>query len=295
MGSDHMMSLVVPGLDLEKIYQSGQALRWQKVQLLDNLYYVVVSGKHFTAIQQKGDRLVFTCSSNHVYDYWFEYFDMRQDYVELSADIHMAPRYFSRMADDSFGLHVLKMETWEVMLSVLMMRKSSLSKARSNMQLLCSLAGKSHDSALCSARLKWHETPDSEDIVKHVRDLESNDLFIPVLQLAERVDVLGDLIIDSMELDSNGKNMAFMRSLEVFTPQEARKVLSWGLGRRNVIALSVSQASGFARTFGSSPLEWMRSNSFVRDGCFQGRMDYFSQIVRYEYITRKQEKSNGNS
>lgn len=285
-----MMSLVVPGFDLEQIYKAGQAIRWQKLRLVDNLYYVIVSNRNFTAIEQKKNRLIFTCSSNNVYDYWFEYLDLRQDYVELNADMHRTLSQFAKMSDDSFGLHVLKLEVWEVMLAVLAMRKSSPESARMNMDLLCSIAGKKHESAINSIRFVWHETPDSEDIVKHSEELLKYEMFKPVVDLAEKVDIIGEFMIEAMALDSNGKNMQFLRSLEVFKPQEARIIMSWGLGRRDVIALSKTQGAMFTRKFGSSPLDWMRSNKYVRDHLFHGRMDYFSQLVRSSYISKKQKE-----
>lgn len=283
-----MMSIVVPGLNLEQTYRAGQTLRWEKLRLVDAVYYVVISNRNFTAVSQKGDRLLFTCSSNQVYDYWFEYFDMRQDYIELNADMHRAHHSFSKLADDAFGMHVLKLEPWEVMLEALCMRKCGPFEAKRNMKLLCSIAGKKKESGISSIRFKWNETPDSEDIIKKKDKLLQYKQFEPVVKLAEQIDFLGELVVDSMVLDTNGKNMAFLRSLDVFTPNEARMVLSWGLGRRDVIALSKTQAASFTRHYGSSPLEWMRSNKQVYSQCFNGRMDYFSQLVRFNYITKKQ-------
>lgn len=290
-----MMSLVIPGFDLEQMYNAGQASHWKKVFLSDRMLYVVISNRTFTALEQKRNRIIFSCSSNQVYDYWFDYFDLRQDYVELNADVHRSFGTFGRMADNTFGMHVLKLEPWEAMLEVLVMRKCSPEKARENLWLLCDIAGKHKESALSLTRFKWSEMPDSEDIIKHKKKLLLYPQFEPVVKLAEKVDKLGEFAIDSMVLDTNSVNMGFLRSFDVFTPQEARMVLSWGLGRRNVIALSKTQVASFTRHFGSSPLEFMRSNKHIRDGYFHGRMDYFSQLVRSDYINHKQRKSNGNS
>ena len=83
-----MFVIEVPFINLDHIYNSGQAPRWIK---LKESHYIVPHGDKALKIQQQRDRfdfdryrLIMNCSEKDFYDIWFNYFDLKTDYLHLN-------------------------------------------------------------------------------------------------------------------------------------------------------------------------------------------------------------------
>ena len=281
------MSLTVPGFKLEQTYKTPQAIRWQKKLLVDKFVYIVPSVDECTAISQNRDKLLFYCSSGQVFDYWYSYLDLKQDYFDLKHGMSSISTTLSKQAKDCFGMHMLRLDLWESMLVVLMLRKSSLKKARRNMELLCKVAGEAKTVTVNSAKFKWYTTPDSEAIVRHKDELLQYRQFKAVVDLAETFDELGDFTLLLMrDMNSAKENLNLLKKTGIFTAEEAKKVLSWSLGSK-LVSISKAQNKEFEERKGQSFKLWVKDNLAKVDEALDGRLDYLCQIICMKYINDK--------
>ena len=83
-----MFVIEIPYLNLDQIYDSGQAPRW--IKLRESKYVIPYKDKALKIEQQRDRfdfnryRFIMSCSEDEFCNIWFNYFDVETDYMQLN-------------------------------------------------------------------------------------------------------------------------------------------------------------------------------------------------------------------
>lgn len=162
-----MFSIEVPGLNLQKIYDSYQTSRWIKI---NNETYVVPYNNVAVKVQQIKNRLLFSCSLSEFCDIWYNYFDMKTDYVWLNFKIGKIDKYLNKCSVKGSGIHILAQDPFEVLIT------SLITECKYNssdvIKMFCSKFGNKHKQAFGDAgQIVWFEFPKPEQILENANEV----------------------------------------------------------------------------------------------------------------------------
>ena len=126
-----MVCLTIPNFDLKQTMLSSQDPMTRVEQGFETEGYIFFKGKHCVKVEQRGDKILFSCTERELFDTWFDYFDLSYDYASAS-DAHCNVRGMldARVAfREATGVHVLRQDPWDVLLKQMVSSKLSPSKA----------------------------------------------------------------------------------------------------------------------------------------------------------------------
>lgn len=170
-----MYIIEVPFMDLDKIYRSGQSLRW--IKITDGKYIIPYKNKA-VKVEQKKQRFIFDCSENDFFEIWWNYFDMCNDYSAFFNTIRQMDDMVKIAANRAKGVHVLKQDFFESLItSVIRLKLSGFYDVEGIIDTLTRKTGVKHVQSMGDAgKVTWFEFPEPEKLLKKQNCITNEDL-----------------------------------------------------------------------------------------------------------------------
>ena len=132
-----MVSLTLDALDLDRIADSGQCFRWQR--LSDGHYAIPLHGTVFSVRQTGRDAMAIECEWDdaRVLEAMRAYFDADCDYAAIYAGIDPADRALTEAAAYGRGIRILRQPLWEAVASMMFSQNNNIPRIRGIVERLC--------------------------------------------------------------------------------------------------------------------------------------------------------------
>ncbi len=176
-----MFVIEVPYLNLDHIYNSGQAPRWiQLSQSPEKSKYVIPHKNKALKIEQQRDRYDFkkhrftmSCTEEEFYNTWFDYFDLKMDCLTENNKIKKLGGKFKIPANRGHGIHILKQDKFEAYILGELITKWDYTAAFFAMNHIAEICGVKHKQSMREAgQITWYEFPTPEMILKKIDKLD---------------------------------------------------------------------------------------------------------------------------
>lgn len=172
-----MFVIEVPHFNLDQIYNSGQAPRWIK---LKESKYVVMHKDKVLKIEQQRDRfdlnkyrLIMSCTEEDFYGTWFNYFDLRTDYLDLNLKTKRLGGKFKVPANRGSGIHILNQDPFEAYVFTKLIANVCYIRACLAINHIAEVCGIKHVQSMREAgRITWYEFPTPEMILENFDNLK---------------------------------------------------------------------------------------------------------------------------
>ena len=216
-----MFVIDVPYLNLNKTYDSLQVPRWQKLR--DDKYVVIYKDKALK-VEQKKDRLIMNCSEEEFFEIWFEYFDLKNDYLDLLLKVRRLGGKMKIAANRGKGIHLIKHEPFEAYIQSKLVQYVGHENMGWMINHIASTCGVKHQQAMREAgRVTWFEFPTPEMILEN-----ENRLVLPEKVKAWLHKACSAIVYDSYDIAENGNDMFKMlcnNDLSVFPMYDVDSVI----------------------------------------------------------------------
>ena len=128
-------------LDLDRIMDSGQCFRWEK---LGDQHYRIPHKDFVLVIRKTGeDCFSLDCSEEEFRAVWEPYFDFALDYRKIRGKIPKRKDPFLFAAsEDGKGIRILRQDPWEMLITSIITQNRNIPAIRRSVDLLCRSAGK---------------------------------------------------------------------------------------------------------------------------------------------------------
>ena len=171
-----MFVIEIPYLNLDQIYDSGQAPRW--IKLRESKYVIPYKDKALKIEQQRDRfdfnryRFIMSCSEDEFCNIWFNYFDVETDYMQLNSQIKKLGGKFKRIAIRGSGIHIIKPDTFETYLYTKLVTNVGYENAKSILNHIAEVCGIKHTQSMREVgRITWYEFPTPEMILQNLNKL----------------------------------------------------------------------------------------------------------------------------
>lgn len=162
-----MFVIEVPYFDLDQIYNSGQVPRW--IKLRDGKYVVQHQDKVLKIEQQKKNKLLMSCNDQEFFEIWYEYFDLRTDYMEVNHTVQSKVKKFKVPARRGNGIHIINQDQFELYVYCKLIQFVGYEKAKDLMNKIAEKYGTMHKQAMREAgRVTWYEWPSPEQLLEQL-------------------------------------------------------------------------------------------------------------------------------
>ena len=120
-----MIIHVKDDFDLDKIADSGQYFRWEKI---DHSTYRILAGKSSLYIRKlDDDRYELECPEEEYCAFWQQYFDMNESYRDIRLRIDPLEDPFLRQAVEcEKGIRILRQNPWEMLVSFIISQNKNI-------------------------------------------------------------------------------------------------------------------------------------------------------------------------
>jgi len=115
-------------------------------RLYENKYSVTAFGKYLE-LEQNGDRCLFYCDEADYDVFWAAYFDVATDYGAYIASVDPEDRYLAFAADFGRGIHILRQDLWEMIVSFLISQQNNITRIRRCIENICTAYGERRTTA----------------------------------------------------------------------------------------------------------------------------------------------------
>ena len=164
-----MFVIEVPFINLNQIYNSRQALRW--IKLKDNKY-VIPFGNCALKVEQQKERLIMSCSEDEFCNIWFDYFDLKTDYMSLNSKAKRLGVKFKVIANRGYGIHILNQNPFEMYIQTKLIANIGYTNALVVMNHISNICGVKHIQSMREAgRITWYEFPTPRMIIDNSNKL----------------------------------------------------------------------------------------------------------------------------
>ena len=127
-------------LDLDRIAQSGQCFRWQK---LGNGHYRIPFRDGLLEIEDMGDgEFALSCTEDAFYDVWGSYFDLETDYRWVRKRIdRQKDQFLAAACDDQKGIRILHQDLWEMIVTSIITQNRNIPAITRSVEELANRSG----------------------------------------------------------------------------------------------------------------------------------------------------------
>lgn len=162
-----MFVIEVPFFDLDQIYNSKQCPRWIK---LKEKKYVIPYKDKALKIEQIKSRLIMSCTEDEFYSTWFNYFDLKTDYMNENRKIKKANKKFKVLANRGSGIHILNQDIFESYIFCKLVHNLSWDKACEMINRIAACYGIEHKQSMREAgKVTWYEFPTPESLLESLK------------------------------------------------------------------------------------------------------------------------------
>jgi N-glycosylase/DNA lyase len=131
-----MITIENSDFSINQIAKSGQCFRINKLK--NDIWQVIAFGKVLEIQQFKQYTHIFHCPSNEYKDIWVNYFDLKRDYSKIKESILKTNDfYLTKAVNYGYGLHILKQDLWEVIVSFIISQRNNIPRIKSTIEKLC--------------------------------------------------------------------------------------------------------------------------------------------------------------
>ena len=126
--------------DLERIADSGQCFRWEK---LPDGSFRILHGRSCVYAEELGDqRFSFSCTEEEFIDVWSRYFDLGENYAAIRGRIDPEKDPFlQKAAEQEKGIRILRQDPWETLITFILSQNKNIPAIRRSVEALCSSCG----------------------------------------------------------------------------------------------------------------------------------------------------------
>lgn len=135
-----MILQVNDDFDLNKIADSGQCFRWEK---MDENTYRIIAGGFCTYIKDLGEnRYDIDCAGTCEEEFWKNYFDLQVNYRHIRENIDQDQDPFLwEAADAQKGTRILRQDPWEMLITFIISQNKNIPAIRKSVNMLAESCG----------------------------------------------------------------------------------------------------------------------------------------------------------
>ena len=136
-----MQTTIRDDFDLEKIADSGQCFRWEKVD--KETFRIVALDDCLYVEHKKGREYAFDCEKEAFFDKWHPYFALDEDFSAIRQQIPKGKDPFLHAAAKSEkGIRILRQDPWETLISFIISQNRNIPAIKTSIELLSKAAGR---------------------------------------------------------------------------------------------------------------------------------------------------------
>ncbi len=139
-----MVSLKCEDFDIQKIADSGQCFRMNKI---DEKHYLAIAGDKCVVIESLKDGAILHCDNTQYEDFWRNYFDMDTDYAKFRAAVNKGDKFLLRAAEYSKGIRILRQDAFEMLITFIISQRKNIPAIKKSVELICEACGTKIQSA----------------------------------------------------------------------------------------------------------------------------------------------------
>lgn len=258
-----MYVLEVPYFDLEEIYKSGQAFRW--IKLNDKKYIIPLRDKALKVEQQR-QRIIFDCTEEAFFERWWDYFDFEVDYQALNNAIKFCDESFKIPANRAKGVHILKQDLFEVIISCCLETVSSIQKTEQMVKGIARKIGVKHKQSMKEAgQVVWYEFPTPEIFLQKQNLLTTQEVGYKketLLGLCELI-LTGWLDFEFLRSLSYEEAKSYLMEFNGIEPKAADSICLYGLHHLQAfpVDIHIEQIARRSKMTSDEYLEWFVGNN----------------------------------
>ena len=209
-----MFIIEVPYLNLNQIYNSGQILNWIKIK---EDSFVIFHKDQALKIEQKKDRLIMQCTEEQFYTYWYDYFNLQDDYLTYNFKIAFLDDFLKVCSNRAKGIRIIKRDLFELIICSIVQANLSL-----------------------NGRIRWYEFPSPELLLNNTSKI-ADELDEKIINEIEYVCLsIIEGWIDLEDLHTFRKQDAYEHLMLFMSSKAAKLVCLYGL---NAIKVEVNDKS----------------------------------------------------
>ena len=134
----HQLVAILDDFDLDKIIESGQCFRPQK---LSDGRYRFLSGSALLYLTPLGDGQYDAAWYGSDREYWADYFDLSRNYAALRCSLAGQSSYLDKSLDFGQGIRILHQDPWEMLITFLISQRKSIPAIRTAVEHLARCCG----------------------------------------------------------------------------------------------------------------------------------------------------------
>ena len=138
-----MIVYIEDDFNLDKIADSGQCFRWEKIS--EAAYRIPYRGRclYIEALEENAYDV--SCTQEEFQDIWYQYFDLGTDYRAIRAKTDMQKDSFLYQASEyEKGIRILKQDPWEMLISFIISQNKNIPAIQRSVALLAAACGEKH-------------------------------------------------------------------------------------------------------------------------------------------------------
>ena len=156
-----MIIQITDDFDLERIAESGQCFRWERLQPGS---YRILNKEFCLYAEDHGNQQFFlSCGEMEFDSVWRDYFDLGENYTAIRNRI--APErdpFLSSAAEQEKGIRILRQDPWEMLITFIISQNKNIPAIRRSVELLSEMSGE--EKADCRG-LRYYAFPTPQAIV----------------------------------------------------------------------------------------------------------------------------------
>lgn len=138
-----MVLYIDDDFDLDKIAESGQCFRWERV---GGGWRIPHKGRCLTIEKLSAKEYRLDCAQQEFETLWRPYFDLDESYAAIRERIEPErDPFLYRAAAYGRGIRILRQDPWETLISFIISQNRNIPAIRRSVELLCRAAGKPVD------------------------------------------------------------------------------------------------------------------------------------------------------
>ena len=134
----HQLVAIQDDFDLDKIIESGQCFRPQK---LSDGRYRFLSGSALLYLTPLGDGQYDAAWYGSDREYWADYFDLGRNYAALRCSLAGQSSYLDKSLDFGQGIRILHQDPWEMLITFIISQRKNIPAIRQAVESLSTTCG----------------------------------------------------------------------------------------------------------------------------------------------------------